>query len=139
MSNEKYSSLKNEWEELGFNTFRDFHNHYLKKDVLLLADVFGKFIFTSLKNSNLDSCHYFSAPGLSWDAMLKMTNAELEKIGDADTHLFIEKGMRGGISYVNKRYSRANNENCSNYDKEKFIKYINYLDMNNLYGHAMSQ
>ena len=47
--------------------------------------------------------------------------------------------MRGGISYVNKRYSRANNENCSNYDKEKFIKYINYLDMNNLYGHAMSQ
>ena len=62
-----------------------------------------------------------------------------EKIGDADIHLFIEKGMRGGISYVNKRYSRANNENCSNYDKEKFIKYINYLDMNNLYGHAMSQ
>ena len=40
MSNEKYSRLKNEWEELGFNTFRDFHNHYLKKDVLLLADVF---------------------------------------------------------------------------------------------------
>ena len=71
--------------------------------------------------------------------MLKMTNVELEKISDADKHLFIEKGMRGGISYVNKRYSRANNENCSNYDKEKFIKYINYLDMNNLYGHAMSQ
>ena len=139
ISNEKHLSLKNEWEELGFNTFRDFHNHYFKKDVLLLADVFEKFISTSLNNYNLDPCHYFSAPGLSWDAMLKMTKVKLEKISDADIHLFIEKGMRGGISYVNKRYSRANNENCSNYDKEKFIKYINYLDMNNLYGHAMSQ
>ena len=108
-------------------------------DVLLLADVFEKFIFTSLKNYNLDPCHYFSAPGLSWDAMSKMTNVELEKASDADKHLFIEKGMRGGISYVNKRYSRANNKNFPNYDKEKFIKYINYLNIDNLYGHAMSQ
>ena len=68
-----------------------------------------------------------------------MTNVELEKISDADIHLFIEKGMRGGISYVNKRYSKANNGNGPNYDKEKLLKYINYLDMNNLYGHAMSQ
>ena len=119
MSNEKYSSLKNEWEELGFNTFRDFHNHYLKKDVLLLADVFEKFISTSLKNYNLDLCHYFSAPGLSWDAMLKMTKVELEKISNLDRHLFIVKGMRGGISYASKRYSKANNENCPDYDKEK--------------------
>ena len=71
--------------------------------------------------------------------MLKMTKLELEKISDADIRLFIEKGMRGGISYVNKRYSRAHNENCPNYDKEKSIKYINYLDRNNLYEHAMSQ
>ena len=139
ISNEKHLSLKNEWEELGFNTFRDFHNHYFKKDVLLLADVFEKFISTSLNNYNLDPCHYFSAPGLSWDAMLKMTKVKLEKISDADIHLFIEKGMRGGISYINKRYSKANNENCPNYDKEKLLKYINYLDMNNLYGYAMSQ
>ena len=70
--------------------------------------------------------------------MLKMTKVKLEKISDADIHLFIEKGMRGGISYINKRYSKANNENCPNYDKEKLLKYINYLDMNNLYGYAMS-
>ena len=90
------------WNTFNFKTFRDFHNHYLKKDVLLLADVFEKFISTSLKYYNLDPCHYLSFPGLSWDAMLKMTKVELEKISNADMHLFIEKGMRGGISYINK-------------------------------------
>ena len=139
ISNEQYLHLQNVWNTFNFNTFRDFHNHYLKKDVLLLADVFEKFISTSLKNYNLDPCHYFSAPGLSWDAMLKMTKVKLEKISDADIHLFIEKGMRGGISYSAKRYSKANNENCPDYDKEKPEIYINYLDMNNLYGGAMSQ
>ena len=87
--------------------------------MLLLADVFEKFISTSLKNYNLDPCHYFSAPGLSWDAMLKMTKVKLEKISDADIHLFIEKGMRGGISYISKRYIKANNEHFPDYDKEK--------------------
>ena len=122
-----------------FNTFRDFHNHYLKKDVLLLADVFENFICTSLKNYNLDPCHYFSAPGLSWYPMLKMTKIELEKISNPDINLFIEKGMRGGIGYINKRYSKANNKYCKDYDKEKPVNYIIYLDMNSLYGHAMSQ
>ena len=120
-------------------SFRDFHNHYLKKDVLLLADVFEKFISTCLEYYNLDPCHYFSAPGLSWDAMLKMTKVELEKISDADIHLFIEKGMRGGICSVSKRYSKANNEFCPDYDETKPKVYIKYLDMNNLYGKAMSE
>ena len=111
----------------------------MKKDVLLLADVFEKFISTCLKYYGLDPCHYFSAPGLSWDAMLKMTKIELEKISSPDKYIFIEKGMRGGISYINKRYSKANNEYCSDYDSEKLKTYITYLDMNNLYGHAVSQ
>ena len=93
----------------------------LKQDVLQLADVFEKFISSSFKNYNLDQCHYFSAPGLSWDAILKMTKVELEKISNADMRLFIEKGMRGGISYVAKRYSKANNKYCPDYDKEKNI------------------
>ena len=69
----------------------DYHDHYLKKDELLLADVFEKFIGTCLKYYGLDSCHYFSSPGLSWDAMLKMTSVKLEKISDIDKYFFIER------------------------------------------------
>ena len=87
----------------------------------------------------MDSCHYLSAPGLSWDAMLKMTKVELEKINNAHMHLFIEKGMRAGISYASKRYSKAAKKYCPDYDKTKPEKYIVYIDVNNLYGSAMSQ
>ena len=71
--------------------------------------------------------------------MLKMTKVDLEKIRDADMHIFIEKCMRGGISCIIKRFSKANNEYCPNYDKNKHKVYINYHDMNNLYGGAMSE
>ena len=78
----------------------DYHDHYLKKDVLLLADVFEKFTSKSLKLSKLDPSHYFSSPGLSWNAMLKMTGIKLKLISDINMHLFIEKGLREGISYI---------------------------------------
>ena len=81
----------------------DYHDHYLKKDVLLSVDVFEKFIATCLKFYGLDPCHYFSSPGLSWHPMLKITDAILEKISEIDKYLFIEKGLRGGISYTAKR------------------------------------
>ena len=122
----QYIHLKLVWNKFGFKTLQDFHNHYLKKDV------FEDIIFKCLKYYNLDPCHYFSAPGLSWDAMLKMTKVELEKISDPDMHIFIERCMRGGISYVNKRFSKANNEYCPDYDKTKPKVYVNYQDMNNL-------
>ena len=87
----------------------DYHDHYLKKDVLLLADVFEKLIGTCLKFYKLDSYHYFSSPGLGWDSVLKMTGVKSKKISDIDMYLFLEKGLRGGISYIAKRYGRANN------------------------------
>ena len=93
-----------------------YHDHYLKKDVLLYADVFEKFIDTCLNNYGLDPCHYFSSPVLSWDAMLKMTGIELEKISNINKYLFIEKGLRGGISYIAKRYAKANNKYMNDYD-----------------------
>ena len=98
---------------------------------MLLADVFEKFIDICLKFYGLDPCHYFSSPGLSWDAMLKMTGVKLEKIFDIDMYLFIEKGLRGGISYIVKRYSKANNKYMKNYDLKKPSKFITYLDLNN--------
>ena len=61
------------WDKSKIKNMGDYHDHYLKKDALLLADVFKKCIDTCLKYYELDPCNRFSAPGLSWDAMLKMT------------------------------------------------------------------
>ena len=110
----------------------DHHDHYLKKDFSVLADVFEKFIDTCLKFYQLDPCHYFSSPGLSWDAMLKMTRTRLEKFVDIDMYLLIEKGLIAGISYIAKRYAKANNKYMKNYNPKKPSKFIIYLDMNNL-------
>ena len=80
------------------------------------------------------SSHDVTSPGLSWDAMLKMTGIKLELINDIDQYQFIEKGMRGGTSYIAHRYGEANKKHMSNYDAEKNSKYFMYLDTNNLYG-----
>ena len=104
-----------------------------------MADVFEKYINTCLKYYGLESCHYFSAPGLGWHATSKMTGIELEKISDIDQYLFIEKGVRGGISYIAKQHNKVNNEYCPDYDKNKPSTFISYLDMNNLYGWAMNE
>ena len=105
-----YLTCEKIWDKFEMKNMGDYHDHYLKKDVLLLADVFEKFIDTCLKYYGLDPCHYFSSPGLSWDAMLKMTGVKLEKISDIGKYLFIEKGLRGGISYIAKRYAKPNNK-----------------------------
>ena len=68
------------WDRFNMKNLDDYHDHYLKKDVLLLADIFEKFIITCFKYYVLDLCHYFSAPELSWDVMLKMARVKLENI-----------------------------------------------------------
>ena len=105
-----------------------YHDLYLKTDVLLLCDVFEKFIGVCLKDYGLDPCHYFSSPGLYWDAMLKMTGIQLGKINNIDVHLLLEKGMRVGVSYISERYSISSDD-----------KTIMYWDVKNLYGWAMVQ
>ena len=94
---------------------------------------------TCLKYYGLDPCHYFSCRGLSWDAMLKMTDIKLEKISGIDKYSSIEKGLRGGISYIAKRYAKANNKYINDYDPKTPSTFISYLDMNNLYGWVMSE
>ena len=98
-------------------------------DLAKTADVFEKFIKICLNYYGLDTCHYFSSPGSSWNEMLKMTGIKLELISDVDMHLFIEKGMGGGISYISKRHSKVDGDD----------KFIMYWDANNLYGWAMNQ
>ena len=139
VSDDDYKHAQNVWKTLGCKTIGDYHDSYLKSDVLLLADVFENFRKTCIEYYKLDPCHYFSSPGLAWDACLKMTCIKLDLITDIDMHLMVEKGLRGGISYIANRYSKANNKYITNYDKNEENKHIMYFDANNLYGWGMSQ
>ena len=92
-----------------------------------------------MKYYKLDPCHYYTAPGLAWDACLKLTKQELQLLTDYDMLMMFEKGIRGGISHISKRYAVANNKYMIHYNKTQPSTYIQYLDANNLYGWAMSQ
>ena len=139
ISDEDYAHAQNVWEVFGCQNMGEYCDLYCRTDVLLLADVFETFRKTCMGRYSLDPAHYYTSPGLSWDALLKKTGVELELLTDYDQHLFIEKGMRGGISMVSKRYARANNPLIKGYDPSKPNTHILYLDANNLYGWAMSQ
>ena len=134
ISDEDYLTANKIWNEFSMINMGDYHDYYLKKDVLLLADVFEKFIDTCLKFYRVDPCHYFSSPGLSWNVMLKMIGVRLEKFVDIDMYLFIEKGLKGGISYIAKRISKVNNKYMKNCGPKKSSRYISCLDINNLHG-----
>ena len=128
ISEKEYQRALDVWKVFEIKTLGQYHDLYLKTDVLLLWDVSKKFISVCLKDYGLDPSHYITSPRLSWDSMLKMIGIHLEKRHDIDVHLFLEKGMRGGISYISKRYSKRDDNTT-----------ILYLDANNLYGWAMIQ
>ena len=92
-----------------------------------------------MKYYKLDPCNYYTAPGLAWDACLKLTKQELQLLTDYDMLMMFEKGIRGGISHISKRYAEANNKYMKDFDKTKPSTFIQYFDANNLYGWAMSQ
>ena len=139
INNDNYQHVLKVWKTFKMKTFKDYLKLYNETDVLLLADVFENFRDVCLKNYGLDPVYYFTAPGLAWDACLKMTNISLELLTDVDMLLMIEKGIRGGISIISNRYGEANNKYMKDYDKTKLSKFLMYLDANNLYGWAMSQ
>ena len=139
ITEEDYQHAINVWNTFGCKTIRDYHDLYLKSDVLLLADVFENFRKTCLKHYKLDPAHYYTSPGLAWDACLKTTGQHLQLLSDYDMLMMFERGIRGGITHISKRYSEANNKYMKNYNPGKESKFIQYLDANNLYGWAMSQ
>ncbi|PFX11926.1 hypothetical protein AWC38_SpisGene24193 [Stylophora pistillata] len=87
----------------------------------------------------LDPAHYYISPGLAWDAASRYTQVELDTISDYDMYLFMEHGIRGGISMITHRNAQANNKYPPDYDASQPYSYIMYYDANNLYGWAMSQ
>ena len=136
---DEYNHAKEVWNTFNIKRMGEYHDLYLVSNVLLLTDVFENFRKTCMQYYKLYPCHYFTSPGLSWDAMLKMTNIKLELMTDIGMFQFIEKGMHGGVSYIANRYGNANNKYMKEYDDKVPSKYIMYLDANNLYGWAMSQ
>lgn len=98
MSDEEYLHAVKIWNDVNMKNMSDYHNYYLKKDVLLLADIFEKFISRSLEIYKLDPSHYYSSPGVNWNAMLKIRQVKLKLISDIGMHLFIERRMIDEIS-----------------------------------------
>ena len=139
ITEDEYAHAQTVWKTFDCKTLGDYHDLYVKTDVALLADVFENFLKLCLQQYGLDPAHYFTSPGLSWDALLKKTGVELELFTDHEMHLFVERGIRGGISMVSKRHAKANNPLVSDYDPSKPNSHIMYLDANNLYGWAMSK
>ena len=139
ISDEDYEHARKVWKYFDMKTMKDYHDLYLKTDVLLLADVFENLRNVCVENYKLHSAWYYTAQGLAWDACLKNTEVRLELLNDVDMLLMIEKGIPGGVSTITKRYAEANNPYMKSYDSNSPNKYISYLDANNLYGWAMSQ
>ena len=138
ITDKEYKHAQDIWEKFGINNLGEYHDLYLKTDVLLLADVFEEFRNICLENYNLDPAWYYTSPGLSWDALLKHSKVNLELLTDPDMLLMFEKGIRGGISMISNRHGRANNKFMKEqFDSSRPSKFVTYLDANNLYGWAM--
>ena len=146
-SDKDYNTAKIVWKEFNCKTLLDYHNIYLISDVLLLADVFETFKKTCYKIYNLDPSYYLTSPSLSWDAFLKHKTDvykkegkgvfEIELLSDMDMYQFFERGIRGGLSQISKRYAKANNKYMTDYKPDLIDEYIVYLDANNLYGESL--
>ena len=154
ISNSEYEHAQKVWNTGKMTSIKEYHDFYLKTDVLLLADVFEDFRNNGMKSYGLDPARYWTLPGYSWDCMLKFTGIELELLTDINMYQFCEKGIRGGVSLIAHRYAKANNpyideeidklniERTKN--NEPLLKKLNnpeepnsfiiYVDANNLYG-----
>ena len=129
-----------EFKEFQLKNLGNYHDFCVQSDTLFLAfDVFENFRNKCMEIYELDPAHFLSAPGLAWHACLKTTGVKLESLTDIDMLLLVEKGIRGRICHAVHRYAKGNNKYMKNYDKKNTSLNLMYLDVNNLYGWAMSK
>ena len=134
-----YAHAQNVFEEFKVKNLGDYHDLYVQSDTLLLVDVFENFRNKCIEISELDPANFLFVPELAWQACLKKTETELELLTDVDMLLTVEKGIRGEICHAIRRYAKANNKYKKDHDKRIILSYLQYLDVNNLYGWGMSQ
>lgn len=139
VSNEAYERALYVWKKFKCKTIWEYSKIYLQTDVLLLADLFENLRRICLRTYELDPAQYHSMSSLSWDAMLKITEVQLEPLPNVGMLAFLKRAMRGGVTHCTRRYATANNKYLSTYDENKTQSYLMYYDANNLYGWAMSQ
>ena len=140
ITNDDYNKAKQIWKHFGIKSMGEYHDLYLKTDVLLLTDVFENFRDMCLSYYGLDPVYYYTLPNFAFDAMLKLTGIEIDLVYDQEMYEMIEAGLRGGMTQTTCKKVEANNKYMgSDYDKNKASSYINYLDANNLYGLSMIQ
>lgn len=137
ISEEDYNHACKVWNELGIRSLGEYSDFYVTLDVTLLCDVIEEFRKTCMNAHQLDPLHFYTSPGLSWQAMLKMTKCELKLLTDIDMLLMVESAIRGGITQSVKRYVKANNKHLHDYVSTEDSIYLGYFDANNLYGWAM--
>ena len=140
VSDPDYKHACKVWRDFGIRNLGEYHDLYLRTDVILLANVFESFRHICLDNYGLDPAHFYTAPGLAWKACLKKTGIRLDLLLDPDMLLMFKRGIRGGITQSVHRWAAANNPYMgSEYNPSRPTRYLQYLDANNLYGWAMSQ
>ena len=140
ISEDDYQHAHRVWEEFGIHNLGDYHDLYLRTDVVLLANMFEAFTDTCLKHYKLDPAPFYTSSRLASKACLKCTGIKLKVLTDPDMLLMIERGIRGGITQAVRKYASANNKYMGDrFDPKSESSYLQYLDTNNLYGWAMSQ
>ena len=138
ISEKEWEHAQKVWNEMKMQNMGEYHDAYLKADVCGLADVMEEFRKVCRKNYGLDPAWYYTAPGLAWDAALKISKVELELLTDPNKLLFFEHGIRGGVSTIFHRRAQANNKYMEKFDESKPSVFVPYWDANGLYAWAMS-
>ena len=134
-----YVHAKRDFKDFEIKKLREHHDLYVQSNTLLLVDVFENFQNMCLEIYELDPAKFRSATGLVWQADLKKTKVKLELLTDINILLKVEKGIRGGLCHSIYRYAKTNNKYVKDYDKNKESSYLQYRDINNLYGWVTSE